>query len=75
MNIKTYADPVSLARAAADDFIALVGAKSGTFHVALSGGSTPKALFAELAARGRSALPWERVQLWWSDERAVSTLR
>lgn len=62
-------DPKALARAAADDFIALIG--DAPFHVALSGGSTPKVLFDELASRGRDALPWDRVHLWWGDERCV----
>lgn len=71
MKFRTFADAPTLARAAADDFISLVAASTSTFHVALSGGSTPKALFDDLATRGRSALPWERVHLWWGDERAV----
>ncbi|HEY4183360.1 MAG TPA: 6-phosphogluconolactonase [Kofleriaceae bacterium] len=67
--MRTFDDPAALAAAAADDFIALIG--EGVFHVALSGGSTPKVLFDELARRGRDALPWERVHLWWGDERCV----
>lgn len=39
------------------------------FSVALSGGSTPKAIFEGLAKRKR--IPWERVLLFWSDERCV----
>lgn len=35
----------------------------------LAGGSTPKGLYARLAATG--ALPWERVHLLWGDERVV----
>ena len=46
-------------------------ARSGRFAVALSGGSTPKAIFENLAQK-RSALDWSRVWLFWSDERAVS---
>ena len=71
MKREIYADAAALARAAADDFISLVSSSTSTFNVALSGGSTPRALFDELASRGRAALPWERVHLWWGDERAV----
>jgi 6-phosphogluconolactonase len=39
--------------------------------IALSGGSTPKRLFELLAARGRDALPWDDIELWWGDERCV----
>jgi len=28
-------------------------------------------LFGELVAMGRDALPWERIELWWGDERCV----
>lgn len=39
-------------------------------HVALSGGSTPLAVFKELAAKS-SPENWEFVHLYWSDERCV----
>ncbi|MER3523399.1 MAG: 6-phosphogluconolactonase [Ignavibacteria bacterium] len=39
----------------------------------LSGGSTPRAIYALLGAREmRSALPWERVHVFFGDERYVS---
>lgn len=46
-------------------------ASRGVFHVALSGGSTPKRMFQLLTDQGKHALPWDRVQLWWGDERTV----
>lgn len=47
-------------------------ARRGVFHFALSGGSTPKALFQLLAsADWAPRFDWLRVHLWWSDERAV----
>jgi 6-phosphogluconolactonase len=67
-------DVDTLARVAADDFKAIVGEAvraRGLCHVALSGGSTPKALFGELAKHGRDWLPWDQVVLWWGDERTV----
>ncbi|MEO8844039.1 MAG: 6-phosphogluconolactonase [Kofleriaceae bacterium] len=70
MRFRKFADLEALSRAAADDFIELVKASTGTFHVALSGGSTPKKLFDVLALE-RAAVPWERVELWWGDERSV----
>jgi 6-phosphogluconolactonase len=71
MQKQLFADLDALSRAAADDFTALVNATDHTFHVALSGGSTPKKLFDVLVERGRGALPWERIELWWGDERCV----
>lgn len=44
----------------------------GAFFVALSGGSTPKAIFNKLASeKYRSSIDWEKVYLFWSDERSV----
>lgn len=72
--VRRYADIEALSRAAAEDFVALANeaiAARGVFHVALAGGSTPKKLFDLLAARGKSALAWDKITLWWGDERAV----
>ena len=52
-------------------------AARGRFTVALSGGSTPRLLYATLAARvdsaapGTTAVPWDQLHLFWGDERAV----
>ena len=44
----------------------------GAFSVALSGGSTPKAIFDLLAcAPYKSQVDWKKVWLFWSDERCV----
>jgi len=71
--VRRFADLDALSRAAADELIELgkaAIAARGRFHVALSGGSTPKRLFQLLAARP-DALPWDQVELWWGDERCV----
>lgn len=44
--------------------------KRGRFAVALSGGSTPKAIYERLAKQAH-ALDWSKVWLFWSDERCV----
>ncbi|MEC7839113.1 MAG: 6-phosphogluconolactonase [Chlamydiota bacterium] len=45
----------------------------GYFAVALSGGSTPKAIFKGLARKeNHDIIDWSRVLLFWSDERCVS---
>jgi 6-phosphogluconolactonase len=41
----------------------------GRFAVALSGGSTPKAIYESLAAQAK--LDWSKIWLFWSDERNV----
>lgn len=44
--------------------------EKGAFFVALSGGSTPKAVFEKLPTF-LNALDWSKVYLFWSDERSV----
>ncbi len=59
-----------------EHFIAIAKAaqsERGKFAVALSGGSTPKAIFHLLASPAyRNRLNWHHVQLFWSDERCVA---
>jgi len=44
----------------------------GRFVVALSGGATPRAMYARLATESRDrALDWTRVTVLWGDERCV----
>ncbi len=42
-----------------------------TFNVALSGGSTPKLIFDELASNFAHKIKWSKVNLFWGDERCV----
>jgi len=42
------------------------------FTLVLSGGNTPKALYALLASSPyREQIPWEKIHIFWGDERAV----
>ena len=44
----------------------------GRFFVALSGGSTPKAMYQSLSSpKNRDMIDWSKVWLFWGDERAV----
>lgn len=45
--------------------------QQGRFAVALSGGSTPKAIYRALSANHKTSIDWSQVHLFWSDERAV----
>ena len=64
-----------LCRRAAELFIALAKQairNAGQFTVALSGGSTPKALYSLLASPQYGELmDWSNVHLFWGDERCV----
>jgi 6-phosphogluconolactonase len=67
-------DAAALAAAAAEEFARAASASTGIFRVALSGGSTPKTLYALLAdekAPYRARVPWGRLHFFWSDERCV----
>ncbi len=44
----------------------------GFFYVALSGGSTPKAIYQALKNYHRNSIDWKKVMIFFSDERAVS---
>jgi 6-phosphogluconolactonase len=73
--LRCYRDEPSLARAAAEELAAqAVDAveRRGRFLLALSGGSTPRRLYSLLVdAPYRERIPWSKVELFWSDERAV----
>jgi 6-phosphogluconolactonase len=68
-------DAAALARAAADHVLSVLGtalAQHDVAHVALAGGSTPRAVNALLTAPPRrTALDWTRVVFWFGDERCV----
>lgn len=68
-------DTAELNRSAAARFVSLANeasASSGRFAVAISGGSTPKALYSLLATPGFfERIPWPKVHLFWGDERCV----
>jgi 6-phosphogluconolactonase len=50
-------------------------AARGRFSVALSGGTAPREAYAVLAEEPfRSQVPWDRVHLFWGDERCVPPL-
>jgi 6-phosphogluconolactonase len=70
-----YLDADALARAAAVKLLSLAGAaiaERGVFTLALSGGSTPKKLYALLAKDPAfAAFPWAQTQLFFGDERHV----
>lgn len=69
-------DGADLSRQAAHLFAELAGRaieERGRFVVALSGGSTPRSLFQLLAGEEwRSKVEWEKVHLFWGDERTVA---
>lgn len=73
--IRRYVDPQALAQASAEYVVELAQRaieEHGIFRIALSGGSTPKAMHRLLAKRPLSAqIDWTNVEVYWGDERAV----
>jgi 6-phosphogluconolactonase len=65
-------DPAALAREAADQLLAWAMEGDGMVRIALSGGSTPRKTYQELASpRLIGQFPWSRVHWFWGDERFV----
>lgn len=73
-SLAVYGNLDELARAAADLFLRLSRQvqPGDRFRVALSGGSTPRAFHAVLAAPPyRDQIEWSRLEFYWGDERFV----
>jgi 6-phosphogluconolactonase len=73
--IEMFPDHETLIQGAAEKVVRLgteAIEENGMFTLALSGGSTPRPLYA-LLAKGRFArfMDWSRVHLFWGDERCV----
>jgi 6-phosphogluconolactonase len=74
-NVEIVSDAETLAQRSIELFVAdarkAIRAKN-LFAVAISGGHTPKRFFELLGEEPRtSSLPWNKVQLFWVDERIV----
>jgi 6-phosphogluconolactonase len=72
-----FPDGGTLTRRAAQEFVnsaIQAVAQKGSFTVALAGGSTPKALYSQLADEPelRSQIPWDKLHFFFGDERHVA---
>lgn len=73
VDVKILPDKAALAQAAAQEFHQLAEAavqERGRFSVALSGGNTPRAIYSLLASAHKE-LPWDRIHVFFGDERHV----
>lgn len=71
MTIKIYPSKPDLSREFSKWLSAFIASTPGTINIALSGGSTPKMIFEELAAIYKDEIEWSRVHFYWGDERCV----
>ena len=74
--VKLFANGMEIAQRAADEVLRIASeaaAARGAFTIALSGGSTPKVLYAFLAENPalRNSLPWDKMKVFFGDERHV----
>jgi 6-phosphogluconolactonase len=74
-NVKIFPNDEALIRGAAELFVTQANAAlqtRGRFSVALSGGTTPKALYGLLASEAwRKQIDWTHTFIFWGDERCV----
>ncbi|MEO1052797.1 MAG: 6-phosphogluconolactonase [Bacteroidota bacterium] len=74
MNVREIKSRDELDSVAADLIVDILGRAindKGIAHLAVSGGSTPNGLFQLLANGYQNELHWEKVMIWWVDERWV----
>ena len=71
MEVYTFIDKRTLARVFCERLQKAVSAAEN-FHLALSGGSTPRIIFETLAAAYLETFPWNKLHVYWGDERCVS---
>ena len=76
LNTRVLPDLISLSRAALEETLAIIQVtvtKRGRFAIALSGGHTPSKMYSlwTQTEQYRDETPWDRVHLFWSDERYV----
>ncbi|WP_222984470.1 6-phosphogluconolactonase [Flagellimonas meishanensis] len=70
MEINVYKDKQEVAEQFSAYFAETANA-DGVFHVALSGGSTPKIVFDVLAENFSNKIDWGKIHFYWGDERCV----
>jgi 6-phosphogluconolactonase len=74
---RVWPTPAEVAAGAAELFVSAASAAEeahGVARIAVSGGTTPKAMFALLADRSApyfACVPWAKLHLFWVDERCV----
>jgi len=72
VSLRVFDSVEALSEAAAALIAEKLDHSTGPFHLVLSGGSTPKKLFAILASPVYAdSIPWNRIHFWWGDERFV----
>jgi 6-phosphogluconolactonase len=72
--IRIFESPSGLAESFATEFSEKIKQfleDKSTINIALSGGSTPKLFFQVLSEKYKKKINWQKVNLYWADERCV----
>lgn len=71
--VKIFATPKKVYKSIAKEILRLTqNSTQAHFHIALSGGNSPKGLFKKISKKYADVIQWERIHFWWGDERCVS---
>ena len=71
--VRIFETPKKVYKAVAKEIFRLTqNSTQPNFNIALSGGNSPKGLFNKLSKKYADSIPWNRIHLWWGDERCVS---
>jgi 6-phosphogluconolactonase len=73
-DVRICADLADLSRRVVESAVGLINdavQRTGRCTLALSGGSTPRPIYALVATALRDEIPWHRVHVFWGDERYV----
>lgn len=73
-NVRVCADLAEMSRQAAEGAASILteaARAAGTCSIVLSGGSTPRLFYRQLASDFRDRIPWASLQIFWGDERYV----
>ncbi len=73
-DVRTFSDVTTLSLEAAEAVVQTIDRAvraTGRCSLALSGGATPQTLYRLLASRFSARIPWDKVHLFWGDERYV----
>jgi 6-phosphogluconolactonase len=74
LDTRVFPDLEALSRGLLDETLPILKdavAKRGRFSLALAGGHTPAKMYAMWAEKYRDQTPWDKVHLFWGDERYV----
>lgn len=71
--LQVFESPEVLADYFSDQLMNWIGNSRGDrFDLAISGGTTPNLLFSALAFKYATSPLWQKIHIWWVDERMVS---